>query len=690
MTDDSFLRLQARTARFTLGRPRGFTVSPDGARVLFLRSRGGTDRVTCLWSYEVATGTEVLLADPSELLAADLDALPDAERARRERAREQAGGIVAYSTDAAVARAAFALSGRLFVVDVSTGGARELAADGLVFDPHLDPTARAVAYATRGTLRVLNVDEDGSDRELIAEPGVTWGLAEFVAAEEMDRQRGFWWAPDGDSLLAARVDESGVQEWHIGDPANPDRTPHAIRYPAAGTANAVVSLSLLHLDGRRTDVTWDADAFPYLVSARWRRGSAPLLQLASRDQRAMRIVDVDVETGATTPVREDTDAHWLELIPGVPDRRPDGRLVCTVDADDTRRLVVGDQVVSPVGLQVRAVLASHGDVLFSASTEPTEQQLWGYFADGQCVALTTQPGVHSGTGASDVLVVSSASLSDDGVQTAVRKNGVEVGRIASFASPAPFLPRVSISKQGRRELRTALVLPREHVEGSGKLPVLMDPYGGPHAQRVVASRGAYLNSQWLADQGFAVVIVDGRGTPARGPAWERAIAGDLATAVLEDQVDALQSLATTHPDLDLSKVAIRGWSFGGYLAALAVLRRPDVFHVAVAGAPAIDWSLYDTYYTERYLGVDTSAPSYAISSLLADAPTLSRPLMIVHGLADDNVVAAHSLRLSTALLAAGRPHTMLPLSGVTHMTSQEDVAANLAKLEVQFIRSSLR
>ena len=234
------------------------------------------------------------------------------------------------------------------------------------------------------------------------------------------------------------------------------------------------------------------------------------------------------------------------------------------------------------------------------------------------------------------------------------------------------------------------MLPREHVEGSGKLPVLMDPYGGPHAQRVVASRGAYLNSQWLADQGFAVVIVDGRGTPARGPAWERAIAGDLATAVLEDQVDALQSLATTHPDLDLSKVAIRGWSFGGYLAALAVLRRPDVFHVAVAGAPAIDWSLYDTYYTERYLGVDTSAPSYAISSLLADAPTLSRPLMIVHGLADDNVVAAHSLRLSTALLAAGRPHTMLPLSGVTHMTSQEDVAANLAKLEVQFIRSSLR
>jgi dipeptidyl-peptidase-4 len=303
--------------------------------------------------------------------------------------------------------------------------------------------------------------------------------------------------------------------------------------------------------------------------------------------------------------------------------------------------------------------------------------------------LTSEPGVHTGAGASSVLVVTSATLSSDGAQTVVRNNGVEVGRIASFAEPAPFSPRVSISKQGRRELRTALVLPRDHVEGSGLLPVLMDPYGGPHAQRVLAARGAYLNPQWLADQGFAVVIVDGRGTPGRGLAWERAVAGDLATVVLEDQVDALQSVATTHPDLDLSRVAIRGWSFGGYLAALAVLRRPDVFHAAVAGAPSVDWRLYDTYYTERYLGVDTSAPSYARTSLLADAPTLSRPLMIVHGLADDNVVVAHSLRLSAALLAAGRPHTVLPLSGVTHMTSQEDVAANLIKLEVQFIRSSL-
>jgi dipeptidyl-peptidase-4 len=700
MIDDSFPRLQARTARFTLGRPRGFVVSPDGSRVVFLRSRGGTDRVTCLWSYDVETGHENLLADPRALLAADRDHaadLPASERARRERAREQAAGIVSYSTDSLVGVAAFTLSGRLFVTRLEAGSefepVRELAVGGPVFDPRLDPTGRTVAYASGGALRVVSVDGGGGpdDRELIAEAGVGWGVAEFVAAEEMDRQRGFWWAPDGESLLAARVDESDVQEWHIGDPSHPDRAPVSIRYPAAGTANAVVSLSLLHLDGLRIDVSWDSEAYPYLVSVRWRRWSAPLLQVAARDQRTMRIVEIDVATGATSVVREDTDAHWLEVIPGIPDRLPDGRLVCTVDADETRRLVVGDQIVTPVGLQVRAVIAlSPEDILFSASTDPTEQHLWGYFADGACVQLTSEPGVHGGTGASSVLVVSSASLAADGVRTVVRNNGVEVGRIPSFADPAPFAPRVSISKQGRRELRTALVLPRDHVEGTAALPVLMDPYGGPHVQRVLASRGAYLNAQWLADQGFAVVIIDGRGTPSRGPAWERAVAGDFATAVLEDQIDALRAVAADHGDLDLTRVGIRGWSFGGYLAALAVLRRPDVFHAAVAGAPVTDWSLYDTFYTERYLGTDTSAASYAVSSLLGDAPSLTRPLMIVHGLADDNVVAAHTLRLSAALLAAGRPHSVLPLSGVTHMTSQEDVAANLVKLEVEFLKNALQ
>ncbi len=220
--------------------------------------------------------------------------------------------------------------------------------------------------------------------------------------------------------------------------------------------------------------------------------------------------------------------------------------------------------------------------------------------------------------------------------------------------------------------------------------MLCDPYGGPHGQRVMASGAMYLNSQWFAEQGFAVVIADGRGTPGRGPGWDRAVAGDLARPVLADQVEALHSAAEQCPDLDLTRVGIRGWSFGGYLSALAVLRRPDVFHVGIAGAPPTDWRLYDTCYTERYLGLPDADPTaYAQSSLLADAPKLTRPLLLIHGLADDNVVVAHSLRFSAALLAAGRPHSVLPLSGVTHMASQEDVAENLLLLQVDFLRRSL-
>jgi dipeptidyl-peptidase-4 len=213
-------------------------------------------------------------------------------------------------------------------------------------------------------------------------------------------------------------------------------------------------------------------------------------------------------------------------------------------------------------------------------------------------------------------------------------------------------------------------------------------------QRVLRSRGAYLTSQWFAELGFAVVIADGRGTPARGPGWERAVAGDLAGPVLEDQVTALRAAADRFADLDTGRVAIRGWSFGGYLAALAVLRRPDVFHAAIAGAPVTDWRLYDTHYTERYLGQpDRDGDSYDRSSIihLAErAVATPRPLMLIHGLADDNVVVAHSLRLSAALLEAGYPHTVLPLSGITHMASQEAVAENLLLLQLDFLRRALR
>jgi dipeptidyl-peptidase-4 len=242
---------------------------------------------------------------------------------------------------------------------------------------------------------------------------------------------------------------------------------------------------------------------------------------------------------------------------------------------------------------------------------------------------------------------------------------------------------------GERDLRVGVVLPRDHSPGT-PLPVLMDPYGGPHHREVVRVHNRWLESQWFADQGFAVVVVDGRGTGGRGPEWDRSVFHELASVTLEDQVDALAAVAKEVPDLDLTRVAIRGWSYGGYLSALAVLRRPDVFHAAVAGAPVTDMALYDTFYTERYCGDPREVPDvYARNSLLEEAGSLTRPLLVIHGLADDNVVAAHTLRLSSALLAGGAPHDVLPLSGVTHMTPQEVVAENLLVLQVEWLHRAL-
>ncbi len=690
----SFPRLSARTQRFTLGVPRALSVSPDGNRVLFVRTPSGTSRTAALWAYDLDGGAERLVADPAELLGDAGEQLSAQELARRERTRESGAGIVSYATDEAFATAVFGLSGGAWVVDVADGGpARELPTAGAVIDPRLDPTGRYVAYAADGALRVVGAD--GSAERSLAEPDgdeVVWGQAEFVAAEDMDRHRGYWWAPDGESLLVERYDDAHVQVWYVADPANPEREPVAHRYPAAGTADADVTLWVVRLDGTRTQVEWDRVAYPYFTRASWTGYGGPLVQVMSRDQRTAQVLAVDAGSGATVLVRELRDETWLDLVDGAPAYGPGGRLVTCEDSADTKRVCVDGEPISPVGLQVRGVVGiDDNGVLAAASAEPTELQLVRVGWDGSVDELTSGAAVHTGESGGGTTVVTRGALDADGVRVQVLRDGAEPVELANHQVYAGFRPRVRLLRSGERDLRTAVLFPRDHEPGARRLPVLMYPYGGPHAQMVVAASRAFLEPQWLADQGFCVVVADGRGTPGRGPAWDRSVRDVIAEVTLADQVDALGAVAAEYPDdVDSSRVGITGWSYGGYLAALAVLARPDVFHAAVAGAPVTDWRLYDTFYTERYVGHPDQQPEvYESTSLLPLAPRLERPLMIIHGMVDDNVVVAHSLRLSSALLAAGRPHTVLPLTGVTHMTPQEVVAENLALLRVDFLRTAL-
>ncbi|GHH81383.1 hypothetical protein GCM10018793_38600 [Streptomyces sulfonofaciens] len=770
---DSFPRRYARTQRFTLGAPRAFAVAPDGGHLAFLRSRSGTDRAHLLWVLDL-DGRERIAADPEALLGGGEEHLSAQERARRERSREGGAGIVGYATDLAVELAAFTLSGRLFTAELRAGTARELPVSGPVIDPRPSPDGRHVAYVAQGALRVVAVpgsaDDVPRDRAL-AEPeseGVTYGLAEFVAAEEMARPRGFWWSPASDRLLVARADDAPVRRWWIADPARPQEEPAQVPYPAAGTPNAEVRLFVLGLDGSRTEVVWDRERYPYLARVHWSADGPPLLLVQARDQRSQLFLAVDPEDGTTRLVHADEDGQWLELFPGVPCWSPSGALVRIADEGGARVLSVGDRPLTGAALHVRAVLdVSDEDVLVSASAGtaadgPETGEVHVYRVNELGVERLTQgPGVHAAVRSGAVTVLVSATPDRPGRLVQVLRDGKRLATVGSAAEEPGLSPRLTITEvvtdpgaapgagwtagaggasgagsgrvgtrsaagaahapsdtvnapfdqqgslstrpnrdqegardhEGARRIPCAVVLPRNHRAEDGPLPVLLDPYGGPHDQRVVAAHNAYLTSQWFADQGFAVVIADGRGTPGHSPAWEKAVRDDF-TVALDDQVAALRGLAERFP-LDLGRVAIRGWSFGGYLAALAVLRRPDVFHAAVAGAPVTDWRLYDTHYTERYLGDPNDSPEvYAHSSLVDDGGLTSpaephRPLMIIHGLADDNVVVAHSLRLSSALLAAGRPHEVLPLSGVTHMTPQEQVAENLLLLQVDFLKRSL-
>ncbi len=489
------------------------------------------------------------------------------------------------------------------------------------------------------------IEADGTGDRVIAaadRPDVTFGIGEHTGYAALGGPRGYWWAPDGARLLVARVDSAGVQRWHVSDPAEPGRAPRMVRYPAAGTANADVTLWIVALDGSRTQARWDRDAFEYVPGAGW-DAHGPYAVVQSRDQRTVRFLGIDPASGETTVLCEQRDACWVLLVPGSPARTASGAVVCHADLDGIRK-------------------------------------------------LTAEPAVHDGVRRAGTLVHVARGADRPGGRTVVTRDGKPAVPVASLAERPVLDVHATRLVLGPRELRAVLYLPSWHRPGEGRLPILADPYGGAGGQRVTAELDwRFLVPQWLAEQGFAVLVADGSGTPGRGPGWEREVYGDLFGPVLQDQVTAVQEAARLHPDLDPGRVGIRGWSFGGSLATWAVLHRPDVFHVAVAGAGVTDQRLYNAYWRERFLGHPDQFPErYEALSLVRAAPKLTRPLLLIHGLADTNVFPAHTLRLSSALLAAGRPHEVLLLPGVGHQALSEKIAEKLLWHQVRFLQRHLR
>ena len=585
-------------------------------------------------------------------------------------------------------------------------------------------------------------DEDGNPAEN------TWkiGLAEFVAGEEMDRYDGFWWAPDSQHVLFESFDTADEPTWYISDPADPEKRADGRRYPRALTRNADVYLTVITLafdENDRyagitgnADVDWDREAYEYVAAVNWRRGHDPLVLVQNRRQTRDQVLEVAVTAdgaalGATRVLEEHANDQWIDLIHGTPAYTPDGRLVCPLNdmAADTNRLTVDGRPFTPAGWNVRAVLdVTDDDVLAvvqrapeiatevprawagSGAASDAESLFGGHDArsfdvvsmgyDGSIAPVTTDPGQWTASRGERGIVVSGRDMRSARAQMR-HILGEQSATISSTAAEPGFAPNVTFTRLGEHQLHTAIIAPSPSspYAHADKLPVLMKPYGGPGFQQVVASQSFYWEGQWWADQGFLVVTADGRGTTGRGPAWDRAIFENMKGVTLADQIEAVNALPEAVSRLnadgrrpgvpmpDLDKVCMIGWSYGGFLSALAVLDAPNVFKAACAGAPPTDWTLYDTHYTERYLGLDPDV--YRRNGIVQDAPGLVRPLMLIHGFADDNVTIAHSLRLSQALMASGRPHTFLPLTGITHMTNDETVAENLLTLQRDFLRDAL-
>ncbi|MGW3287416.1 prolyl oligopeptidase family serine peptidase [Streptomyces sp. NPDC001002] len=442
-----------------------------------------------------------------------------------------------------------------------------------------------------------------------------------------------------------------------------------------------------------TQVGWDREAFEYVVGAGWDE-HGPYVVVQSRDQCTVRFLGVDPGDGRTAVLHEQRDEHWVQLVPGLPVRTATGVLLAHADLNGTRRLTADGVPVTPPGLQLRSVLGVDSDeVLFTASEsdEPTETHLYGYERAAGVRRSSSDPAVHSGLCRAGTLVQVARGADRPGGQTRVRRGGKPAVTIRSYAEQPVLDVRLTQLVLGPRELRAQLHLPSWHRAGSGRLPVLADPYGGAAAQRVTAETDwRVLVRQWFAEHGFAVLVADGRGTPGRGPGWEREVHGDLFGAAVEDQVTALREAARLHPELDLGRVGIRGWSFGGSLAVAAVLRRPDVFHAAVAGAGVTDQRLYNAHWRERSLGHPDRFPErYEACSLVRDAPRLVRPLLLMHGLDDRNVPPLNTVRLSDALRDAGRSHEVFLMPGVGHQPIGPSATAELMDRQIRFLQRHL-
>ncbi len=705
VSDTAFLRDFAETRRFLAGRPVNVQVTPDGKSALFLRS-GPRDNSQLLYELDLATGTTKELLTPTQVLNGASDTLSVEEKARLERQRVSARGFINYQLSVDGSKLLVGLSGKLYVVERASGKATQLkTGEGACIDPRFSPDGRFVAYVRENDVRVIelakNVEKQVTKGGTAMRPH---GLAEFVAQEEMSRFSGFWFSPDSKFIVFQETDHTGMETFTVTDPMHPERAGDGFFYPRPGKKNATVKLGITSINGGAVKwVKWSDSEFPYLATVRWNDGPLTLV-VQNREQTKEQVLSVDEKSGATKVLLTEEDAAWLNLEQAVPlwwkgegffwvTERNGAAEVELRGVDGSLKsswVKPGAGYVNLLGFD-----AASKTLFFTGGTNPTAQvpfkvidggapiPLAGGWSEGRAVVLGKL------TGDNKFLAFSSTTLQSMPKSSIVSIDGSRTVLVPSVAEEPSLRLTAEIFQLENDGAWVEVIRPANFEKGR-KYPVILEVYGGPGHQQVTQALQRNLIPQWLANQGFIVAMADGRGTPNRTRAWERAIKNDFATITSGDQLAALKALGKRVPEMDLTRVGVDGWSFGGYLSALMALKHGDAIKSSVAGAPVVDWLDYDTHYTERYLGVPgEQSKAYEVSSLLGYVKDAKRPILLIHGTADDNVYFLHTLKLSDAMFKAGKPHSVLPLTNFTHMVPEPLVTQRLYERIATWFKETL-
>ena len=689
----------------------GLKTSPDGTRITYLKGKADDKDRLDLWEYNLQDRRDRILVDSKSLAPADKK-LSDEELARRERQRTAAlSGILEYSFARSGEALLFPLDGALYYYPLMASGKKDVATviptHGFATDATLSPAGGYVAYVRDQNLYA--VDLHGHAEKALTRDGagpIKNGMAEFVAQEEMDRATGYWWSPDDAHIAFARVDESPVKLTQRFEIAADNVATFAQRYPAAGDPNVQIQLGVVDVrTGAVTRIDLGADRDIYLARVNWLPdGKTLAIQRESRNQKTLDLLFANIATGKTRTILTESASSWVDLNDELTFLKHSHEFIWASNRDGylhlylydlegrlLRRLTAGAWNVDDFRARaIKSIDEKQRLIYFTATAQsPTERQLYRTSLDTPDPAapqrISTQPGIHGVAMPRDAqFYVDNYSSSAQPSQVSVHAtdgtllNYLQENRLDATHPDAPYLADNSIGEIGTltaadgQTLYYRLFKPA-HFDATKKYPAIVDVYGGPGTQRVLDTWSGASFTQILTRAGYVVFQLDNRGSAFRGVAFQSPIHGKLAEVEVADQVQGAKWLGS-QAFVDPARIGVWGWSYGGYMTLMLMFKAPDLFKAGVAGAPVTDWGLYDTHYTERYLGTpQNNAAGYAASSVLTYAQDLKGSLLVMHGMADDNVLFLHSTKLFRKLQDLGKPFDVMVYPGAKHgLTRQHD------------------